>query len=201
MAEVALSVKKRETGKQISKDYRRQGLVPGVFYSNGQAGLPILTNPMALRPIVYSSITKIVELTIEGDDQSKKAVLKDISFDPVTEDIVHFDLMGLTPGKNLTIQIPIKLVGSSKGVMGGGVLSQFLFKVPITATPENLPENIEIDITDLGFGESFKLDKVKSDKYAFDVRGNLVICACKAPRVSTEDEAGTSDETSEDTEE
>jgi len=197
MAEVTLTVKKRETGKQISKEYRRQGLVPGIFYSNGKAGLPILSDTLSLRPVVYTAYTRVVNLDIEGEEQNQKAVLKDISFDPVTEKILHFDLIGLTPGTKITVQVPIKLVGKSKGVMGGGVLSQYMYKVPITATPENLPERLELDINELGFGQTFKIDKLKTDAFEFAFQGNPVVCSCKAPRVATEVETEAAEETEE----
>ena len=101
---ITLKVEKRETGKQISKRFRREGKVPGIYYHKGEDSIPILSEPLALRPVVFTKETHIINLEIEGEE-TKECVLKDITFDPVTDQITHFDLIGLTRGQIMTFDL------------------------------------------------------------------------------------------------
>lgn len=184
MAEVALKVIKRNIGKRASKDVRNAGTVPGIYYIKGQEGTPIQANPLDLRPVVYTSQTKVINLDLDGE--AKKCVLKDIDFHPVTDEIVHFDLLGLSDDHEVTVKVPFKFSGRSKGVTEGGVFQQVLLNAKISCLPADLPDFIEVDISDLGQGESLYLDKIKEDnpKLKFAIKGNTVICRVARPRVS-----------------
>ena len=92
MAQIPLKVKRRETGKQASKKLRRDGYVPGVFYFKGEESIPIYTDPLSLRPIVYTSLSRVIKLDIEGAEEPRNCVLKDINFHPVTDRITRHSL-------------------------------------------------------------------------------------------------------------
>jgi len=191
MAEVTLKVKRRETGKQIGKQYRNSGQVPGVYYIKGEEAIPVLSDPMSLRPIIYTQQTKIVNLEIEGED-IRKCVIKDVVMHPVTEQITHFDLMGLKDDQKITVQVPFKFVGKSPGVMSGGVFGTVMYKTKIKCLPADLPEFLEIDISSLAVGSSAYLDPIR-EKYPnieFAIKGNAVVCTVSRPRVETEVEEG-----------
>lgn len=182
MAEVALSVEKRSIGKRASKDIRNDGKVPGVYYFKGEDAVPIATDPLALRPVVYTPMTKIIKLTIDGNDPID-AVLKDINFDPVTDEIRHFDLLGVKPDHKITVYVPIKFVGQSKGVMAGGVFKPVMRRLKLTCLPEDLPDYIEADISELDQGQKMTLDKLRTDKLEFAIKSNPVVCQVGRPRV------------------
>jgi large subunit ribosomal protein L25 len=191
MAEVTLKVTKRETGKQIGKQYRKSGQVPGVYYIKGEEAIPVLSDPMSLRPIIYTQQTKIVNLEIEGEE-IRKCVIKDVVMHPVTEQITHFDLMGLKDDQIISVQIPFKFIGQSPGVMAGGVFGTVMYKVKVKCLPADLPEFLEIDISDLEVGSSAYLDPIR-EKYPnveFAIKGNAVVCTVSRPRVETETEEG-----------
>jgi large subunit ribosomal protein L25 len=94
MKEVVLKVKKEKLEASLNK-IRKEGLIPGVYYINGEPGIPVATDFLSLRNIVYTSSTKLIKLQIEGEEQTKDCVLKDIKFHPVSDQILHFDLLGL----------------------------------------------------------------------------------------------------------
>lgn len=182
MKEIALKAKKRETGKQISKRLRREGSVPGVFYMGGEAGIPILVEPLDLRPIVYTAAKKIVSLEVEGIAKPFSCVLKDVKFDPVTDNITHFDLIGLAPDTKITVEVPITLKGQAVGVRQGGTLRHTLHKVSITCLPADLIDALHIDISKLEMGKSIHIKNMDYPNVTFNAPADAIICAVKAPR-------------------
>ena len=183
MEQIILKVKKRETGKQISKRYRRDGHVPGIFYIKDEQAIPILSDPKSLRPIVYTNATHIVNLQIEGD-VAREAVLKDVRFDPLTDRIVHFDLIGLSPDKMMIFEVPITFTGIAVGVKEGGIIQQNIHKIPIKCLSKDLPSSIGINITDLHIGKTIYVHDVQLENVQIDMPGDTVIVSCLHSRVS-----------------
>jgi len=182
MKEVILNVKKRETGKQSLNKIRKEGLIPGVFYMDGKPGIPIATDFMSLRDIVFTSSKKKIKLNIEGENETKDCVLKDIKFHPVTDQILHFDLLGLNPEKKLTVEVPVVLKGQSVGVRRGGKLQQSLHKVTIKCYPKHLVDALEVDVTNLDLGKSLHIRDLSFKGIDFVVPGETIIVVCKVPR-------------------
>jgi len=94
MKEITLVAERRNAGKRASKDVRNAGFVPGIYYAHGDENISLKAKPLSLRPIVYTSLTRLVNLQIEGEND-KLCFLKDVKFDPVTDNLVHFDLQGI----------------------------------------------------------------------------------------------------------
>lgn len=186
MSVIQLKVKKREPVKNGAKKMRREGLVPGIYYIHGNDSIPIQTDPMSLRNIVYTHTTRIINLEIEGDSENRECVLKDVNFDPVTDKIVHFDLMGIKQDEMVTVEIPINLIGQAIGVRLGGLLQQILHKVEVTCLPKDIPESIDIDITNFKIGHSVSLADTVSGNYEFSIPKETVICSIIPPRVGSE---------------
>ncbi len=186
MKEIALNVKRRETGKQTgkqpSKKMRREDIIPGVYYMNGKESVAIASDPLSLRPIIYSASKKIVNLTIEGDAETKSCVLKDVKFHPVTDKIMHFDLLGLNPGHPINIQVPVVVKGQPIGVRKGGKMQQFLHTAKIKCLPKDLIDAIEVEITTLEMGQSIYIKDVQIDNIEIDVPTDTIIVAVFAPR-------------------
>jgi large subunit ribosomal protein L25 len=192
MGIIPLQVKKRETGKKAAKILRNQKFVPGIFYMKGEEPVAIYSDPLSLRPIVYTHSTKIIALEIEGEAKKHEAVVKDVTFDPVTDSITHFDLMGIEQGKEMTIEVPIVLKGQSPGVRLGGLLQHIVRKVNVTCLPKDLPESIDIDISNLGIGHSATLSQANVVNIEFDLPKESVVCSVIPPRVGgdTQDAKG-----------
>lgn len=188
MNEVNLKVKKRDTGKQIAKRIRKSGYVPGVFYISGEKSIPVVAEPLSLRPIVFTDETKIVNLEVEGIPEVKECVLKDVTFDPVTDKITHFDLFGFVQGKLFTVEVPIMLKGQSTGVREGGVLQHTLRKTTISCLPKNLPNAIEVDITNLAIGKALYIKDIHTPDIQFNMPPETVVVSVIPSRVSAKGE-------------
>jgi large subunit ribosomal protein L25 len=186
MEQIILKVKKRETGKQVSKRYRRDGHVPGIFYIKDEQAIPILSDSKSLRPIVYTNATHIVNLQIDGNEP-REAVLKDVRFDPVTDSIVHFDLIGLSPDKMMIFEVPITFTGVAVGVKEGGIIQQNIHKIPIKCLSKYLPSSIGINITSLSIGKTIYVHDVVLENVQIDMPGDTVIVSCSHSRVSKSD--------------
>ena len=145
--------KRKDTNKATRKRLRREGRVPGVFYSKRLDTIPVDVLEKKIRPLVFTAKTNLISLKIEGQEELE-CIIKDIQFDPVTDEILHFDLLGLTRGEMIQLEVPVQLLGSSIGVREGGLLQQILHKVEVECLPKHIPEHIPIDISELAIGDS-----------------------------------------------
>ncbi|MBS1536443.1 MAG: 50S ribosomal protein L25 [Bacteroidetes bacterium] len=180
MSEVILNAEPRATGKKAAKAVRNSGMINGVYYSTGSAAIPIAVHPLAMRPIVYTADAKIVRLNI--NNQSYDCVLKDISFDPVTDKIVHFDLFGVDANAPIEVEVTVLLQGLSIGVRDGGVLEHILHKIKVSCLPKDLPEHIEVDVSNLTIGHSIHLDEISIPNVKIIGKSDMVVATIAAPR-------------------
>ncbi len=144
---------RKDTSKAARNRVRREGRVPGVFYSRHSDPISVDVLEKKIHPMVFTSKTHLISLKIEGQEELE-CIIKDIQFDPVTEEIVHFDLLGLTRGEVIQLEIPVQLLGNSVGVKEGGVLQHLLHKLDVECLPKHIPEQIEVDISELAIGDS-----------------------------------------------
>lgn len=162
MAEIILKAERRtEFKKSISNQMRKSGVIPGIYYSFGENPIPIKANELALRSLVFTSESNIVSLQIEGKKKPLSCILKDTQFEPVSGRIIHFDLMGLKEGEKITIEVSVILKGSAVGVKEGGIVQHNLHKLEIECLPQNIPPHIDVDISELGIGDSIKVGDIK----------------------------------------
>jgi large subunit ribosomal protein L25 len=145
--------KRKDTSKANRNRLRREGRVPGVFYSKRLDTIPVDVLEKKIRPLVFTAKTNLISLKIEGQEELE-CIIKDIQFDPVTEEIIHFDLLGLTRGEMIQLEVPVQLLGSSIGVREGGLLQHILHKLEVECFPKDIPEHIPIDISELAIGDS-----------------------------------------------
>jgi large subunit ribosomal protein L25 len=178
---VELKAKKRIAGKQIAKKLRRDGEVPGVFYSKGMPAHNITVAPVALRPIVHTSHVKLVNLNIEGEE--KKCVLKEVKFHPITDKIIHFDLLGISDDTKISVEVPFEFVGGQPvGVRKGGIFQQVFHKCRISCLPKYLVSSIQIDISKLDVNQSVHLKDLNLEGIEFSIPADSLICAVQIPR-------------------
>ncbi len=182
MSEIALKAQTRGTGKKAAKAVRNSGMVTGVYYRNGAEPIPIAVHPLNMRPIVYTAAAKIINLELEGSDAPLSCMLKDITFDPVTDAIVHFDLFGVSNEKAVDFNVPVKIIGQSAGIREGGVLEHILHKLNVTCLPKDLPQHLDVDITELKIGQSMHVRDISYPGIKINVSGDATIVAISAPR-------------------
>src|ERR1700744_585588 len=162
MKSIAISGSPRENvGKRDAKELRYEGKVPAVLYG-GPTQSHFAVSAADLKAVVYTPVVHFIDLQIAG--VTSQAIIKDIQFHPLTEQIIHVDFLLLDPKKPVTIEIPIKLTGTSPGVKTGGKLVQKLRKLRIKALPKDHLDNIDVSIETLDVGKSVKVSDLKLDK-------------------------------------
>ncbi|HVK38119.1 MAG TPA: 50S ribosomal protein L25 [Candidatus Kapabacteria bacterium] len=182
MSEILLEARLREPGRSAARALRRQGVVPGIYYFHGQDPIALAATELALRPLIYTAETHIIRLRLE-DGSEKTCILKEVTFDPITDRATHFDLQGVSADERVRVEVPIALTGSSIGVREGGVLDFHLHKVEIECLPKDLPEHIDVDIASLAVGQSLHVSDLDQSKYTILSAQDATIVAVIPPRV------------------
>ena len=141
-----VTTERTKFGSKESKNDRKSGLIPAVIYYSGEENIHISIDKSVLFHAIQSS-QRIYQ--IEQNKEKRYVMIKDIQYHPVTDEIIHVDLMRVRRSEKMTISVPIVLKGNPVGVREGGVLSQSLNQVEINCFPTDVPEKIELDIEDL----------------------------------------------------
>ena len=154
MAEIVINAEKREIStKGYLNTLRKNSKVPGVYYTQQEEPLNIAISEYDINRLVYTTETHVVTLKID-DKEAGICVLKDVQFDPLTDKVIHFDFHGVTVGQEYELQVPVSLIGQAPGVREGGMLEQFLHKLDVACLPKHIPEQLEIDVSELHIGDS-----------------------------------------------
>ncbi|QKJ31566.1 50S ribosomal protein L25/general stress protein Ctc [Mucilaginibacter mali] len=158
MKSIAISGSPRENvGKRDAKELRYQGLIPAVLYG-GATQTHFSVSAADLKPAVYTPHVHFIDLDIAGT--KSQAIIKDMQFHPLTEQMLHVDFLLLDEAKPVTIEIPIRLTGTSPGVKMGGKLVQKLRKLRVKALPKDHLDTIEVSIEGLEVGKSVRVREI-----------------------------------------
>jgi large subunit ribosomal protein L25 len=158
MKSIAISGSPRENvGKRDAKELRYQGLIPAVLYG-GATQTHFSVSAADLKPAVYTPDVHFIDLDIAGT--KSQAIIQDMQFHPLTEQMLHVDFLLLEDKKPVTIEIPIRLTGTSPGVKMGGKLVQKLRKLRVKALPKDHLDNIEVSIEGLEVGKSVRVGEI-----------------------------------------
>ena len=189
MKEISVKGQKRtDTGKKASKLLRKEGMIPCNLYGEkkGENGLPealaFAASMSELRNAVYTPHVYVVNLNIDGAEH--KAIIKELQFHPVKDTLLHIDFYEINEQKPITIGIPVKLNGLAQGVRDGGRLSLIVRKVNVTAKYQDIPETLDIDVTDLTIGKSIKVGDLNFEGLEMATSKEVVVCTIKATRKS-----------------
>ncbi|MBU2922616.1 50S ribosomal protein L25/general stress protein Ctc [Winogradskyella psychrotolerans] len=195
MKSITINGSQRESvGKKATKALRNAGQVPCVIYG-GDKALHFSAPELAFSKLVYTPNAHTVVIALDNGEEYN-AVMQDIQFHPVTDRITHVDFYQIFENKAITMEIPVKTIGSSKGVMNGGNLRMPYRKLRVKAIPSKLPDFIEIDITPLKIGSKFYITELENEDYKFLHPDNTVVCQVRRSRLAVvdadddEDEAG-----------
>ena len=199
MAEIILKAQIRDyKGRAEGNKARREGKVPGVFYLKNEKNIAIEVEALDLRPLIYTAETHIVSLEL-SDGSTEMCMLRDVQFDPITDKVVHFDLMGLIKGQAVKFEVPVTLEGQPVGVKAGGVLTQVLLKVEVECMPKDLPEHIALDVTNLEAGQTLTVGDLTLEGITIlNDPGQAIVIVGHA---RAEEETETEEETGEESEE
>ncbi|MFV5694413.1 50S ribosomal protein L25/general stress protein Ctc [Flavobacterium sp. LB3P122] len=183
MKSITIKGSERESvGKVATKALRNAGLVPCVLYGGNQA-VHFSAEVMAFKNLVYTPNAHTVEIDL-GEGKSFNAILQDIQVHPVSDKILHIDFFQLFDDKEITMEVPVKVTGTSKGVLAGGVLRLNTRKLKVKALPKNLPDFIEADITTLEMGNKLYVTKLANDNYKLIHTENTVVAQVRISRAA-----------------
>lgn len=172
--------KRAEIGTKSAKLARKEGQVPCVMYGQGDT-IHFSVTPKSVKGLIYTPDFKLAELDIEGDVH--KAILKDIQFHPVTDEIVHMDFLKLTKGVPVKVNIPLRTKGVSEGVKGGGKLIQQVRTILVKTMPEDIVSELYVDISSLQLGQSARVKDVEvTDKMEVMNPPATPVVAVEVPR-------------------
>ena len=182
MKTIELKVQKREDfGKKFAKRFRREGLVPCNLYG-GSDNCNYLVDEKELRKVIYTPNAYIINFEIDG--KMEPVVIREVQFHPVSDKILHADFLRVLPGKPVTIDIPIKIVGVSEGVKQGGKLMVSKRKLRVSALVENLPDELDVDITNVPLGGSIFVRDLGYENITIITAPVTAVCAVKMTRAA-----------------
>lgn len=181
MKVVSVEAQTREpNGKKGTKALREQGRVPAVIYG-GDSVTHISVTPKSVKELVYTPEFKLAE--IKAGAETSKCILKDITFHPVTDEIVHIDFLRLLDGVPIKVELPVKFRGVSPGVKLGGKLIAQLRKVKVKTTPEKLVSELVVDVSNLDLGDSVRVREIDlEDGVSILVDGATPVGLVEIPR-------------------
>lgn len=164
MAENVIEAKTRtEQGSAAARRLRRLGDVPGIFYRHGEKSKSFAVNAKALIGMIHTE-SALFDVAFDGQ-APEKCVIREVQWDPLSQQPIHVDLMGVSMTEKISVEVPVHLTGVSYGVKTeGGIMQQLMREIEIECLPSDIPDRIELDVTELKIGDSLHLSDVHMDK-------------------------------------
>ncbi len=199
-----LKASQREAvGNGPSRVLRREGKIPAILYGPKTEPIKLAIDKVELEPIFKTGAVaqKLLKLEIEGGDGVRNVMIKEMQKHPVSQNLLHLDLYEVTMDQKIKVMVPVVVTGKSVGVEMGGMLQIIRRELEVFSLPDQVPENITIDITDLDIGDSFHVEDLPLEgdlEIPADVNFTiLTVLATKAEEeeeVEGEDEEGMAEE-------
>jgi large subunit ribosomal protein L25 len=181
MKEIVINAKARDKlGKEHAKKLRKKGIIPAVVYGAETAPLSLEVEAKSFHALLRSGVGENVIITLNIDDQkngNRKVLIREVQRDPVWGNILHVDFQQITLTKKLTLNVPIHLVGTPIGVQqDGGILQHVLRELEIECLPTDIPEKIEVDVSNLRIGDSIHVGDIRLEgvELLSDPQGSIV---------------------------
>lgn len=168
---------------------RQEGKIPAVVYGRNTENQSIYIDSIEfIKTIRENGRNGVISLDVNGKQQD--VMLTDYHQDHVKNEILHADFLAVDKSSKVHTSVRVNLVGEAAGVKDGGVLQQPLHEVNITATPGNIPDSIDVDVTNLQVGENLTLADVKTGNYELNDDESTVIVSILPPKVEEEINSG-----------
>ncbi len=185
MAENFLYAKKREDfGKGAARKLRAKGFIPGIYYMQNEVNIPFYISQVALNRFLRHHHA-VINLVID-EQQPRECVMREIQRHPVSDEIIHIDLQGIRAGERVSLTIPIKLVGTPIGAKEGGILERGIVEVSIDCQPKDIPEYIEVDVSNLSIGHSIHISDLHYPQFKFHHDPHTVVAHIATPTLIKE---------------
>jgi large subunit ribosomal protein L25 len=182
MKSITIKGSERENvGKKATKAVRDAGMVPCVIYGGNQP-VHFVADERAFKDLVYTPNAHTVVVELNGT--SYNVIMQDIQFHPVSDRILHIDFFQLSDDKEIVMEVPVKITGTSPGVLLGGVLRLNQRRLKVKALPKNLPDFIEASISELEMGNKLYVTKLPTNNFKLMHPDNTVVCQVRISRAA-----------------
>jgi large subunit ribosomal protein L25 len=176
-----IGYRRANLGKSESQRLRLEGNLPCVLY--GGEGQVHFYSPMILfRELVYTNEAHFVHLNIEGEEC--QAILQEVQFHPVSEMLLHADFLRISESRKIKMEVPARLVGKAPGVEKGGALIQKRTSLKVFGFPKDMPDHIDVDVSELDFHHAIKVADMKLPGIEFLDPKQSAIAAVEVPRAA-----------------
>lgn len=189
MKQISISGTARtELGKKAAREIRKSGNVPCVIYGGkrDENGLPVATHftvsEKEINKLIYTPHIYLVNINLDGVEH--KAILKETQFHPVKDNVLHVDFYEVHPEKPIVMGVPVKAVGLAAGVRAGGRLMMMVRKLQVRALYGQIPETLEVDVTDLNLGKSIKAGQLNFENLEMVTPKEVIVCSVKMTRAA-----------------
>lgn len=185
---VTLAAELRTTkGKSAARALRRDRKVPAVLYGHGRDSASLAVNATELDKALQGIAAESTVIELKVDGTPAQVLIREIQRHPVRLNITHVDFYEIHAGKTLTLGVPVKLVGTPKGVKDqGGVLEQFLREIEIEVLPQHIPDHLEVDVSALEIGDSLHVRDLAVANAEILEEVDATVCTVVPPRVEEE---------------
>jgi large subunit ribosomal protein L25 len=198
MKKVSLSGSSRENvGKKDAAELRRNGRVPAVLYG-GNEQLHFHVSAIDAKKLYYTPDVYVLDLDVDG--KKLQAIIQDVQIHPITDQVIHIDFLEVTEDKPVKVKLPVSLTGFSIGVRNGGKLRQHFRRVTAVGLLKDLPEVVELDITEMRIGHKKRISDLAVDGVQFIDAASAVVVAVQMARgasLDAEEEEGEEGEAAE----
>ena len=182
MKSITIKGSERENvGKKATKAVRDAGMVPCVIYGGNQP-VHFVADERAFKDLVYTPNAHTVVVELNGT--SYNVIMQDIQFHPVSDKILHIDFFQLSDDKEIIMEVPVKITGTSPGVLLGGVLRLNQRRLKVKALPKNLPDFVEANISELQMGNKLYVTKLEANNFKLMHPDNSVVCQVRISRAA-----------------
>ena len=182
MKSITIKGSERENvGKKATKAVRDAGMVPCVIYGGNQP-VHFVADERAFKGLVYTPNAHTVVVELNG--ATYNVIMQDIQFHPVSDKILHIDFFQLSDDKEIIMEVPVKVTGTSPGVLLGGVLRLNQRRLKVKALPKNLPDFVEANISELEMGNKLYVTKLEVNNFKLMHPDNTVVCQVRISRAA-----------------
>jgi len=198
MNNATLTVRTRDGhGKQAAKHLRSSGWTPAVLYGGDGAPLPVQVEAHALEMFLRRGhLTSLISVTVEGGETTQ-VLLREPVRHPVTDELLHVDMMRVSSKSRVTVEVPIELVGTAKGFLEGGIVDQVLHDLEIECLATEIPESIKVDVAALGIGDHIAVSALDLPGIRVLTDPSATIVTISAPRAEVVEVAAPTEEVEE----
>ena len=180
---------RNRSGSGALKQMRREGLVPAVIYGAGSENENVKVDAKVFFDLLHHSASESILVNLDIEGKKRLALIQDVQHNSLTNEIVHVDFLAVNENELITAVIPVEAVGTAAGVKAGGILDVQLHDLEIQCLPKDLPEIIEVDVTELKLGNALHIGEVTfPDGVKPTLNDDVVVAIVSEPRVKEEED-------------